>query len=150
MPAVTTKLLTKFKTLPHAALLRDAKRGWQDKACEACHGPGSKHAESMDPKDIIQPAKVAPALADKMCLGCHANQKTHVGRVMGSHARNQVACVACHTVHSKPEGEISFLGRSNSSINQKCAGCHTDIWAAIPAPPSSQTAGRRDELHQLP
>src|SRR4051812_44638732 len=33
---------------------------WNKQACESCHGPGSKHAESADPKDIIQPAKLAP------------------------------------------------------------------------------------------
>lgn len=127
-------VVEQFRSLPHAELLRDAKRGWQDRACEACHGPGSKHAESMDPKDIIQPAKIAPARADKVCLSCHANQKTQVGRVFGSHARNEVACVACHTIHTKPKGEISFLGRENTSINQQCAKCHTSVWAQFQRP----------------
>ena len=28
-----------FQMNPHAAVDKDAKRGWQGKACEACHGP---------------------------------------------------------------------------------------------------------------
>ena len=31
---------------------------WNKQACEACHGPGSRHAETLDPGDIIQPAKL--------------------------------------------------------------------------------------------
>ncbi len=31
---------------PHHVVDTDAKRGWQGRACEACHGPGQKHAES--------------------------------------------------------------------------------------------------------
>ena len=37
-----------FQKSPHSVVETDKKRGWEGKACESCHGPGSKHAESAD------------------------------------------------------------------------------------------------------
>ena len=67
-----------FAKSPHHRLSVDAKRGWEGRACEACHGPGEKHAESGDPTLIRDPAKLAAAAADKICLTCHLNQPTQV------------------------------------------------------------------------
>lgn len=89
-----------FQKNPHQVVETDKKRGFENNACESCHGPGSKHAESMNAADIRQPAKLKPAAADQLCLKCHLNQPTHVGRISGSHAKNQVACVACHSASS--------------------------------------------------
>ena len=47
-----------FQKNPHQAIETDKKRGWETKACESCHGPGSKHAESVSAADIVQPAKL--------------------------------------------------------------------------------------------
>ena len=49
-----------FQKNPHAVVNTDKKRGWENNACESCHGPGSKHAESMNAADIRQPAKLKP------------------------------------------------------------------------------------------
>src|SRR3954468_3879672 len=69
-----------FQKNPHQTVETDKKRGWATKACESCHGPGSKHAESATAADILQPAKLNPAEADRRCLACHKNQSTHSGR----------------------------------------------------------------------
>lgn len=100
-------------------------------ACEGCHGPGAKHAETVSPQDIINPAKASPAAADKLCLKCHLNQPTHAGRIQGGHARAQVSCTACHKVH---EGRDALLPRKASEVNEKCANCHTSIWAEFQRP----------------
>lgn len=40
--------------------------------CEACHGPGSRHAKSEDPAHIIQPSKDLNALQQsQLCASCH-------------------------------------------------------------------------------
>src|SRR3954453_259044 len=46
-----------FQKNPHQVVETDKKRGWDTKACESCHGAGSKHAESASAEDIRQPAK---------------------------------------------------------------------------------------------
>ena len=50
-----------FQKNPHQVVETDKKRGWDTKACESCHGPGSKHAESVSAADIKQPAKLKPS-----------------------------------------------------------------------------------------
>jgi DmsE family decaheme c-type cytochrome len=114
---------------PHQRVEVDKHRGWEGKACESCHGPGSKHAESMSPADIRQPAKLKAAETDRICLTCHLNQPTQVGRIQSSHAKNQVSCVACHSVHKD-----KLVLRKQAEINAQCAGCHTDVWASFQRP----------------
>jgi hypothetical protein len=41
--------------------------------CEGCHGPGAKHCQSQDPKDIVNPALLPKMLADMICESCHTD-----------------------------------------------------------------------------
>ncbi|MBI1789462.1 MAG: DmsE family decaheme c-type cytochrome [Acidobacteria bacterium] len=124
-----------FGRTPHQAI--DKKRGWETKACESCHGPGSKHAESASADDIRNPAKLAASDQDKTCLTCHRNQPTHVGRVRAGHARSQVSCNSCHTVHQTPD---ALVARKAVNTNQQCARCHTSTWAEFQRPHSHRLA----------
>ncbi len=121
-----------FGKNPHHAVETDKHRGWETKACESCHGPGSKHADSMNAADIRNPAKLKPAEADKICLTCHLNQPTQAGRINSSHAKNQVACVACHSVHKN--GPYGMVARKPDDINKQCATCHDGVWASFQRP----------------
>lgn len=118
-----------FARNPHEALETDAHKGFAGHACESCHGAGSQHAESADATLIRNPGKLNPAAADKICLDCHLNQPTHVGRLQSSHAKNQISCTACHKVHS---GEM--VPRTAAKINAECAGCHSSEWAEFQRP----------------
>lgn len=40
-------------------------------ACESCHGPGARHAETEEPEDIVNPAKLDPERALAVCAQCH-------------------------------------------------------------------------------
>jgi DmsE family decaheme c-type cytochrome len=121
-----------FQKNPHHAVEKDARRKWEGKACESCHGAGSVHAESTEKKDIVNPAGLAASEADRGCLGCHLNQPTHVGRVFGGHGKNQVSCVSCHSIHgTAPE---SLVARKAATVNKKCAECHTPVWAEFQRP----------------
>ena len=123
---------------PHQLVESGKKRGWEGKACEACHGPGSKHAESVSASDIRQPAKLPGTEADRICLTCHQNQPTHIGRLTSRHGNNQVSCVTCHTIHKN--GPFGLVERRPAAINQQCAGCHTGVWASF----------QRQYKHRLP
>lgn len=39
--------------------------------CEACHGPGSRHASTGDKREIFNPGKVSQAEGSKVCGYCH-------------------------------------------------------------------------------
>jgi len=119
-----------FAKSPHHPVDVDAKRGWQGRACESCHGPGQKHAESGDPTLIRDPANLAAAAADKICLTCHLNQPTQIGRLESSHAHNQVSCTACHKVH----GSEPLVARKTEATNKLCASCHLNEWAQFQRP----------------
>lgn len=130
--ACHSDIFAAFKKNAHAVVEADARRGWQGKACEACHGPGAKHLESMEAADIRNPAKIEPMVADRGCLECHIGQPTHVGRIQGGHARNQVACVSCHPVHGTEE--LKLEPHPARRINQECSECHSEIWASFQRP----------------
>jgi DmsE family decaheme c-type cytochrome len=121
-----------FRRNPHHAVEVDKKRGWDGKACESCHGPGSKHAETTDAADILNPAKAPPKISERDCLKCHQNQPTQVGRVLGGHARNDVACTSCHSVHAERAGQIES-GRA-ARVNELCSSCHVSEWAQFQRP----------------
>jgi len=44
-------------------------------ACESCHGPGARHAETQDPADIIQLRKADPAVGLAICGQCHGPRR---------------------------------------------------------------------------
>ena len=117
---------------PHAAVQNEKGRGWQGKACEACHGPGSKHAETASPAEIRQPAKLPVTQADQVCLGCHLKDPTHSSRLQSSHAKNNVSCVGCHVVHKN--GPQGIVARTAPAINAQCSACHTGQWASFQRP----------------
>jgi len=119
-----------FAKSPHHVVDTDAKRGWDGRACESCHGPGQKHAESADPTLIRDPAKLTAAATDQICLTCHLNQPTHIGRLESSHARNQISCTACHQVH----GSEPLVVRKADATNKLCASCHLNEWAQFQRP----------------
>ena len=127
-----------FQKSPHKLVDTEKRRGWESRACESCHGPGGKHADSAEAAAIVNPAKLPPAEADRDCLKCHLNQPTHIGRISSGHASNQVACTACHSVHA--HGPNGLVPRKMAAINELCSSCHTAVWAQF----------QRTYKHRLP
>ena len=121
-----------FAKSTHHLVDTSAKRGFKGQACESCHGPGQKHAESTSAADIQNPGKLAAAAADKVCMTCHLNGSTQAGRLMSSHARDQVACTTCHKVHAN--GPDGLAVRKPAAVNELCQGCHRNVWAQFQRP----------------
>jgi len=119
-----------FSKSPHHAVDADAKRGWQGRACESCHGAAQAHAEGPSADNIRNPAKLTAAATDKICLDCHLNQPTQAGRLQSSHAKNQISCTACHQVHASE----SLVARKAEATNKLCASCHLNVWAQFQRP----------------
>ncbi|MCY0999931.1 tetratricopeptide repeat protein [Myxococcus sp. MISCRS1] len=44
-------------------------------ACESCHGPGARHADTQEPKDIVQPSKLSNDLGFAVCAQCHGPRR---------------------------------------------------------------------------
>jgi len=103
-----------FQRNPHAAV----KNG-----CESCHGPGKAHAEAADGKQIFSFKSAAAGRVNEQCLQCHA------GQLVGSHNRNQVSCMGCHSVHQAPARPL--LARQSNAL---CQQCHLSVRAEFTRP----------------
>ena len=42
-----------FSASPHAVIESIAKGRWEARGCEACHGAGGKHSETMETENIL-------------------------------------------------------------------------------------------------
>ena len=130
---------------PHHALAVDAKKGWVGRECEACHGPGQKHTEGPSPADIKNPANLPAAAADKICLTCHLNQPTQIGRLESSHAHNLSP--------ARPVTRCTRAGRwwfARPRQPTSCAQAATERVGPVPAAFPSQAPRRQHELRGLP
>ncbi len=120
------------KTPHHLVDGKNPKKGWDGKACESCHGPGAKHAESASAADIRNPGKLSAAAIDKLCLTCHLNEPTHAGRLQSSHAKDLVSCTTCHKIHGTSADTL--VVRKPEAINRQCEGCHLTVASQFQKP----------------
>jgi DmsE family decaheme c-type cytochrome len=126
------EIYNNLQKTPHFAIETGARKGWEKKSCESCHGPGAKHAESASADDIRNPAKLTPLETDRTCLTCHLNQHTSGGRIASGHAKDQVGCTTCHFVHGAAGAKL--VEHKKSEINARCSTCHISEWAAFSRP----------------
>lgn len=121
--------------------------------CEACHGPGEKHVETMQAaklagisppaKYIFNPARLNPADSVDFCGACHntwwdivlsgmkgvANVRSNPYRLQGSkcwgNGDPRITCIACHDPHVE-------VVKDSASYDHNCLNCHLASPAAKP------------------
>jgi DmsE family decaheme c-type cytochrome len=91
--------------------------------CEACHGPGARHASRGSKKTAtINSFKPNSFLSvperNQPCLGCHQDQARNAWHA-GAHDRSQIACTDCHRLHADPDPV-----REKTAQPEVCFGCH--------------------------
>jgi DmsE family decaheme c-type cytochrome len=116
---------TLFGHTQHANVFRLNPRNDVEKTvCEACHGPGSKHAALTKDKTLIigfsREWGTPVETQNGQCLNCHSGgQRMHwPGSI---HATNKLACSDCHN----PMARFSANGlMKKASITETCQTCH--------------------------
>ena len=92
-------------------------------SCVSCHGDPTKHLESNEAADIVNPAKLSREKSSEICLTCH-KENTEQAHWMGSaHQRHGVGCLDCHDPHAKDASD----SMTNAALKTEvCYKCHTD------------------------
>ena len=95
--------------------------------CEACHGPGNRHADTrqVGGKSVsivaFGPNAVMPVSEqDAVCTDCHQADVT-MGWIGSEHAQSDIGCGGCHTVHATKD-----LVSTHAGQNAVCFDCHRD------------------------
>jgi DmsE family decaheme c-type cytochrome len=117
----------KFSTNPHSKLALE--HGKSGATCESCHGAGKAHVDGGgDTTKIFNPAKASAQDVDKTCLTCHAGKHANFDR--SPHAKANVSCVSCHSVHDNKAPE-HLLKASQPNL---CYQCHAEQKAQFSMP----------------
>jgi DmsE family decaheme c-type cytochrome len=111
------ELSTKFMSSIHGRIA-SFEISKMPKGCESCHGPGSKHAETGDPENILRFKNLSSAQKSGICLQCHAKHHWDTSE----HSLNDVSCTDCHKIHDGKEPTL--LAKSEPQL---CFNCHKDI-----------------------
>jgi DmsE family decaheme c-type cytochrome len=91
--------------------------------CEACHGPGAKHASKGSNKKLtinsFKPSSfLTVAERNAACLECHQNQ-ARTGWHASAHERGALACTDCHKLHTERDAVLTKTDQP-----EVCFNCH--------------------------
>ncbi len=100
-----------------------SKHAGLDQSCATCHTTVAEHAKSQMAGEKGPVPTLTNASASQIndtCLTCHekANQASFMSSM---HARRNVACTACHSVHSFKSPKAQLKTRTDT---ETCVGCH--------------------------
>lgn len=91
--------------------------------CEACHGPGARHATKGSKKALtINSFKRESFLSaeerNQACMSCHQGGARN-GWHAGAHERSNLACTDCHKVHAERDPVLA-----KDTQPEVCFSCH--------------------------
>lgn len=90
--------------------------------CEACHGPGARHAtkghKTLSINNFKSTSFLPVGQRNQFCLNCH-QERARTGWHAGAHERGGVACTDCHQLHVERDPVLARSGEAEA-----CLGCH--------------------------
>lgn len=97
--------------------------------CENCHGPGGAHVRSLGKQtgSIVNPAKLAPRLAENICMNCHQSGDARVfqrGKDFGDFRPGQwlfdTAVILKRPAQSREQQESDLLEHYSAMQASRC------------------------------
>ena len=103
----------------------DSRSPFAGLQCEACHGPGGRHAKGMAAGEMIPitttfgtKSKQTAAQQNKPCLGCH-ERDARIEWKGSQHEAGDLACASCHQLHTARDRMLTANGQTEA-----CLSCH--------------------------
>jgi DmsE family decaheme c-type cytochrome len=96
--------------------------------CAMCHGDPAEHVKSPTNPMPRRFSKMTSAEKNQICSTCHQG-RTRIHWPSSAHARNDVACSSCHTVHVAHDPVRDKLTQADV-----CFSCHKDLRVLINRP----------------
>jgi len=118
-------------------------------ACQACHGDASLHLKDPTKNKPTNALNTKDATAEQktaVCLTCHAGARQLAFWSSGTHRKNDVACIDCHSIHGGQAAanfrnlkDKSFAAAPYTTTQRQlayktCIACHRDVRAEIMKP----------------
>jgi DmsE family decaheme c-type cytochrome len=133
--AMKPGLTAKYDRTVHARVLNEvnARNELEDHGCEACHGPGSAHAEAGGGKGVGglvpfgEDTPEAVSLSNGACLTCHKGGERSYWRG-SAHESSEIACTSCHTVMENVSHDQLLSAHTEV---ETCASCHHVQYASV-------------------
>lgn len=99
-----------FEKSPHSLYSSNPKEPYDRQGCQSCHGPGKAHVEDREQaaksgKDVLGLSKMKSKDASAVCLRCHTDTMKSTQWHRTAHARADLSCNSCHSVHLGVEHE---------------------------------------------
>ena len=95
-----------------------------DQSCASCHQNVGEHAKAQMNGDKNGPVPSVKKLAAKAindsCLTCH-EKGNQAGWAMNTHARRNVACTSCHSIHDAKSAKAQLKTKADP---ETCYTCH--------------------------
>lgn len=113
-----------FASTPHYRMKFQSTKNVEGGGCESCHGPGAAHVEGGgDKTKIISFTGMSTKEKNARCLDCHNYGNEHANYTRSVHAKNDVACIDCHSPHKSADKKFLLVKESP----ELCYSCHTEI-----------------------
>jgi len=123
-----------IKGTPHGA-----KQNADGMACQNCHGDAREHVAARGKKPLVGNKLAKAATADEKtaaCMSCHAGNRQLNLWESGKHAKNDVSCGECHSIHGRVKNNLAqpYSTTSRPIEADNCARCHGPIRNALLKP----------------
>lgn len=111
-------LVKKQKLSTHYGTISGTGRNVEGESCEACHGPGSIHAEDGNTKFITR-------YSPETCFSCHADKRAQFDLQFHHPVpEGRMTCLDCHDVHGL---SVTHANTALERSNEKCFKCHKEF-----------------------
>lgn len=93
-------------------------------ACIDCHSGWREHVDDPTAENIVAGNEAAASMQAALCASCHQTAHQTAMVTTDPHARADLACADCHSIHNNPAEHLTKDDGANY-----CLACHSNVMA---------------------